>query len=217
MITGSGTIARETRPLDPWSTVTLSCPARLDLETGANQGITIEADDNVLPLIETVVNDGKLTIRFKPETPSIRTMSPILLRAATPAVDALTVSGSGSIHAGEMNRPELTLTVSGSGQIIALAIEAGRLTTNITGAGTVATRGTAREQQIRISGSGDFDARDLHSQRAEATISGSGSAMIRVEEAISGRISGSGSIIYAGQPSVSVRTSGSGRAVQMPR
>ena len=75
---------------------------------------------------------------------------------------------------------------------------------------------TLLEQEIRVSGSGDLNARDLTSQRARINISGSGDAMARVEREIEGRISGSGSIVYSGAPSVAVRTSGSGRAIRMP-
>jgi hypothetical protein len=216
MTTGSGSIAQETRPLAEWSSVNLACPGRLELETGPNQGIAIEADDNILPLIETLVDDGRLTIRFKPSLGSIRPVTSIMFRAATPAIDAMTVSGTGSIHSGPIARPELTLAVSGSGSVSVQSLETGRLVAGISGSGTVAVRGTAEEQAIRISGSGSLDARDLASQRAEVTLSGSGSAMVRVEQSITGRISGSGSVIYAGQPSTSVRTSGSGRVVQMP-
>jgi hypothetical protein len=216
MTSGSGTIAQETRPLDDWSAVNLGCPGRLELTTGANQGIAIEADDNILPLIETLVDDGQLTIRFKPGVGTIRTVSPIMLRAATPAIDAMTVSGNGSIHSGPIERPELTLAVSGSGSLVVQSLETRRLVAGISGSGTVEVRGNAEEQAIRISGSGSLDARDLASQRAVVTLSGSGSAMVRVEQSITGRISGSGSVIYAGQPSTSVRTSGSGRVVQMP-
>ncbi len=106
MTTGSGSIAQETRPLAEWSSVNLACPGRLEIETGPNQGIAIEADDNILPLIETLVDDGRLTIRFKPSLGSIRPVTSIMFRAATPAIDAMTVPGTGSIHSGPIARPE---------------------------------------------------------------------------------------------------------------
>ena len=216
MVTGSGNVVHETRPLAGWSAVDLSCPGTLELAIGENQGIQIEAEENILPLIETLVRDDRLTIRFTQGVRSIHPTQPIRLRAATPGIDAMAVSGSGAIHAPYIEREALTLDVSGAGAIDVDSTSVGRLTTRISGSGGVTIQGNAVEQEIRISGSGNLDARDLTSQKAHVTISGSGNAMVHVEREIDGRISGSGSIVYSGQPATSIRTSGSGRAVQMP-
>ena len=216
MVTGSGNVAHETRPLADWNAVVLSCPGNLELAIGENQGIVIDAEDNILPLVETLVGDGVLSIRFTPGLGTIRPTKPIQFRAATPAIDAMRVSGSGDIHAPRLERDELRLEVSGSGNINVDSAGVSMLETRISGSGGVTIRGDADRQDISISGSGNLDARDLTSQHARVSISGSGSAMVHVEHDIDGRISGSGSIVYAGRPTTAIRTSGSGRAVQMP-
>ncbi|HYI14264.1 MAG TPA: head GIN domain-containing protein, partial [Thermomicrobiales bacterium] len=213
MVTGSGNVAAETRPLAVWSAVTLSCPGTLELAIGENQGISIEAEANILPLIETVVNGARLTIRFTPGQPTIRPTKPIQFRAATPAIDAMAVSGSGAIRIPRIDGETLALEVSGSGNIHVESAGASRVETRISGSGAVTIGGDAVEQDIRISGSGSLDARDLTSRRANVTISGSGTAMLHVEDEINGRITGSGSVVYGGQPAASIRTTGSGRAV----
>ena len=216
MVTGSGNLTNETRPLADWTAVALSCPGTLELEIGENHGITIEAEDNLLPLIETDVEGDRLLIRFKPGLRTIRPTMPIRFQAATPAINAMAVSGSGGIRAPRIEGARLDLDVSGSGDIIVASASLSTLETRISGSGGVAIRGEAAEHEARISGSGDLQARDLTSQRAHVTISGSGSAMVRVEREIDGRISGSGSIVYSGNPRTAIRTSGSGRAVRMP-
>jgi hypothetical protein len=216
MVTGSGTITSETRPLAGWTAVALGCPGTLDLKIGENRGITIEAEDNILPLIETNIEQGRLMIRIKPGLRTIRPTLPILFKAATPAIDALAVSGSGSIRAPRIEGANLDVDVSGSGDIDVASVHLTTLETRISGSGGVTIRGDADEHEARVSGSGELNAHDLTSQRAHVTISGSGSAMLRVEREIDGRISGSGSIVYSGNPSTTIRTSGSGRAVKMP-
>ncbi|HEX5164284.1 MAG TPA: head GIN domain-containing protein [Thermomicrobiales bacterium] len=215
-VTGSGNVTSETRPLADWTAVALACPGTLDLQIGPNQGITIEAEDNILPLIETRVDGGGLQIRFQPAAQSIRPTQPIRFRAATPAIDGLAVSGSGSIHAPAIEGATLTLGTSGSGSIDVASASTGALDARISGSGSVTVRGDTRDCDVRVSGSGDLNARDLACHRAHVNVSGSGSVMLRVEREIEGRISGSGSIVYSGQPVTSIRTSGSGRAVQMP-
>jgi hypothetical protein len=216
MVTGSGNVTIETRPLADWTEVALACSGTLDLEIGTNQGITIEAEDNILPLIETRVDGGRLQIQFKPHVQSIRTMQPIRFRAATPAIDGLAVSGSGSIHAPVIEGTSLRLGSSGSGNIDVASASTSTLDARISGAGSVTVRGTTHDCDAQVSGSGDLDARDLTCQNATVSVSGSGSVMLRVERELGGRISGRGSIVYGGRPATSIRTSGSGRAVQMP-
>lgn len=216
MVTGSGTTATETRPLADWSSVSLSCPGTLELAAGENTGIEIEAEDNILPLIETEVDGGRLEIRFKTGLRQARPTQPITFRAAAPRIDAIAVSGAGDVRSAPIEGDELALNVSGAGSIDLAGVTLGRLEARISGSGGVSVWGTAAAIDARVSGSGDLSARDLTCQSAKVTISGSGSVMLAVEREIEGRISGSGSIVYSGQPSVAVRTSGSGRAVRMP-
>lgn len=216
MVTGSGNIASETRPLVDWTAVGLSCPGTLELAIGENRGIAIEAEDNILPLIETVIEGGRLAIRFTDGLRQIRPTQPIHFRAATPEVDAIAVSGSGDVRTSEIAGEELTLDVSGSGRINVSSASLRSLETRVSGSGDVSVQGSASEQEVEVSGSGNLQAGDLTSQSAHVNVSGSGSAIVRAEREIVGRISGSGSIVYGGQPSVNVRVSGSGRAVQAP-
>ncbi|MGH9173156.1 MAG: GIN domain-containing protein, partial [Vicinamibacterales bacterium] len=109
MTTGSGHLTTETRPLDSWNAVALGCPGTLDLQIGANEGIWIEAEDNILPLIETVVDGGRLRIRFADRLGRIKPTMPIRFRAATPAIDAIVVSGSGQARAPLIVRERLAL------------------------------------------------------------------------------------------------------------
>jgi hypothetical protein len=216
MVTGSGKLVNETRPLGSWRAVTLACPGTMELEPGANEGIRIEAEDNILPLIETEVEGERLVIRMGSEWRRVRPTLPIRMWAASPAIEGITVSGSGSVRAPDIAGEELALEVSGSGRIGVERVEVERLATEISGSGDVLARGEAAEQEIRLSGSGSLDARALASRRVHAVVSGSGAAMVTVSDELDGRISGSGAIVYAGAPSVTVRTSGSGRVVRMP-
>ena len=68
-----------------------------------------------------------------------------------------------------------------------------------------------QEVEIKVSGSGDIDARDLESTEAYVRVSGSGDVKVYAAEAIDARVSGSGDIAYYGDPEhVSRHVSGSG-------
>ena len=66
--------------------------------------------------------------------------------------------------------------------------------------------------EVEVSGSGDVEAYDLKTEKAELKIAGSGSIGISVEKEIIARVSGSGDIKYKGQPRIEdIKVSGSGQ------
>ncbi len=62
-VEGSGKIQTQTRALSGFNGIVLDLPAKLELRIGSTESVTIEADDNLLPLIETVVEKGVLRLR----------------------------------------------------------------------------------------------------------------------------------------------------------
>jgi hypothetical protein len=64
-IPGSGEAGQETRQLEPFTAIDVSVGDRLQIVQGDVDSITIEADGNVLPQLETVVHDKTLYLRWK--------------------------------------------------------------------------------------------------------------------------------------------------------
>ena len=64
-VTGSGKSATEEREVGPVTEVALSGIGNLTIRQGDTPGLTVTADDNILPLIETETSGKKLTIRTK--------------------------------------------------------------------------------------------------------------------------------------------------------
>jgi len=62
VISGSGNVTTQTRPVSGISAVSLTWIGELTITQGDSEGLTIEAEDNILPLIATRVEDGKLII-----------------------------------------------------------------------------------------------------------------------------------------------------------
>ena len=76
-VQGSGNVKRQARDVAHFSGLALSLPGNVEIHSGSGrEGLTIEADDNLLPLIETVVEEGTLQIRAKRNT-NLRTRNQI--------------------------------------------------------------------------------------------------------------------------------------------
>ncbi|MCD2516109.1 DUF2807 domain-containing protein [Massilia sp. G4R7] len=211
-VEGSGVIKRQARQVGRFDGLALELPGKLELRMGDSEGVTIETDDNVLPLVETVVENGMLKIRPSKRNLNLRTRN---LRIVVNArnIERLALGGSGSIVADALRAPRLDIDLGGSGDIDVRAIESGALTVSLGGSGNFkAGGGKTRKLSVAIGGSGTVDMGNLQSDSASISVAGSGDATVWARDALSVTIAGSGDVKYYGDPRVSKSTVGSGEA-----
>jgi hypothetical protein len=203
---GSGTVARDERSVSTFRRVVIKGATDVVLRQGAAQQVVVEAEDNLLPLIRTAVENGELVIDTRKCIESTR---PVVVHVTAAEPAGITISGSGDVTGPDkIDAKEFDIRISGSGDV-RLWLVASDIRTQISGSGDVALRGSARSFESSISGSGDINASDLAAVRAAVRISGSGDCRLDVTEQLDVSISGSGDVGYKG-PVRDVRTSISG-------
>ena len=170
------------------------------------------ADAATAAMIETVVENGNLEIRWRRGSDHERHGGKIDVYVSAKSLSELTCSGSGSMDVdGQVGGGHVGVTLSGSGSIVS-SVEAGKLDVTISGSGAVKLRGKAGAANVTISGSGKLNAGSLSADAADIGISGSGDTYITVNKTLSARLVGSGSVYYSGTGTLSsVKTIGSGR------
>ena len=206
---GSGQINSEVREVRSFSRVAVSGSGELTLVQGDTESLTIETDENLLPLIKSEVSHGELRIGW--DRVNLRPTHKIHYQLRVKDLDSLHLSGSLHANTGPIKTGQLELSVSGSGSIQIERLEADRLSSHLSGSGSTRVEGKVDEQTVHISGSGSHYAGELRCQRADSHLSGSGQAKLWVKNDLVARISGSGSIDYYGHPRCDIHTSGSGR------
>jgi hypothetical protein len=124
------------------------------------------------------------------------------------------VSGSGRIKNGKVvSSDNAAIHISGSGAV-KMDLVTKYLECGISGSGLLSLSGTADQQSVTISGSGNALCTDLLTKQSRVQISGSGNAEISVSDQLEANISGSGSVFYHGKPVIKSHTSGSGSVTQ---
>ncbi|UYZ58585.1 head GIN domain-containing protein [Hymenobacter latericus] len=204
---------REVRQVPAFTRLSLATAAEVVLVQGATQKVELAGNPDDLRTLQTTVKDGRLRIGLPEGTwKSWRGFkSPVKVYVTMPQVEALGVSGSGSIQAEQpLRAAALDLSVSGSGAL-RVPVAAERLKASISGSGSMRLSGTSPTAEVHISGSGRIEAAGLQTNSCSAHISGSGNCRIGVAQTLDARISGSGSVYYTGSPRVTSRISGSGR------
>ncbi|MDD5570005.1 MAG: DUF2807 domain-containing protein [Bacteroidales bacterium] len=174
--------------------------------------LSVEAEENLLPFIETFVSDNKLIVRTK-RGKNIKNHNRMIIKVRSPQISGLHLSGSGKIEADTLKTNELTVKISGSGNID-LGAKCGTINANISGSGEINISGTSDKTNFDISGSGNINSYFLSQNLCYASIDGSGSIYATVEKYISVNISGSGNFHYYGNPTVETHIKGSGKVVR---
>jgi hypothetical protein len=185
---GSGNVATEARDVSDFDQVDLSGAATVLIEVAGTQSLTIEAEDNILPLLTTEVTDGTLKLgssqRISPSRDVVYTITVVNLEA---------------------------VAVSGSGSVTASGIDADAFKAEISGSGTVIPDGVSESLDVSISGSGSFEGEDLESATGSVSLAGSGDAVVNVTDDLDVKVTGSGNVQYLGDPKISISSSGSGK------
>jgi len=185
---GSGTVISESREVSGFNEIVLGGTGRVVVEVTGTESLTIEAEDNIMPLLETKVRDGRLRLETK------RSISPtveIVYTITAATLDGLVISGSGVVEAEAIDGTDFRVDISGSGDVDAEGTLSGLLS-------------------ISISGSGAFDGESLTAPRGRVDVSGSGNAVVNVTDDLDVSVSGSGDVEYLGLPSIDSEMSGSG-------
>lgn len=209
-VRGNGNVQTENRMASNFTGVSSFGSFDVYITQGSAYSIKVEAEDNLLPYIETEAEGGVLKIKTR-NGYSIRTRKDIKVYISAPAYSMLSNFGSGNIISqGKLNSTSaMDVELTGSGDI-RLDVNTPAISADITGSGVITLNGETKDFKGGIMGSGDIKAGDLKAENADVEIMGSGSVEIYASVKVSADIRGSGDVRYRGPANVSSDVSGSG-------
>ncbi len=112
---GSGRQATQVRRLPAFTGVELSGSNNVVIGLGTKQSVVVRGDDNLLDRVTTRVRSGTLVIGNSPG--GFTTRSPMSVRITVPALDAVTLLGSGNIVVADVRGESLEVGLPGSGTL----------------------------------------------------------------------------------------------------
>lgn len=187
-IKGSGVSKTETRDIEDFEKIHFNGAGTVNLTFGESSSLEVSGDDNLLPLIETKVENGKLVIS---PTESINPKSKLVFNVVVVDLKEVTVAGAASMDIEEAASDSLKIQVSGAAEV--------------TGSGAV------DQLDISISGAGSIGLKEMKSKDLKISVSGAASATVYASESLDAKLSGVGSISCHGNPeNVEKSTSGLG-------
>lgn len=186
-VRGSGHVVSVFRPVEPFDAVSAEGAVTVIVERTGTEGVTLTAEDNLLPYLRTEVRDGVL--RLGPE-PGV-TLDPrrdIVVRVDAYEVVELSGSGAVAMEADIGWAPELWVVLSGASELV--------------------VRGATDRANVTVSGASRYDALQLEVDRCFVNVSGASQALVWAHDRLEADASGASRVRFRGDPVVVARTSG---------
>ncbi len=186
-VVGSGKVITEKRVVQAFEAVELSGGFRVDISVGDAPSLTITTDDNILPFIETNVEDGELSVRI---TKKVRPSDANDLKITTPSLTKFTCRGAAKATIKGVTGTSFVVQVEGTGAM------------NATGSVDTLT--------LDVDGTGHIDALELEAKSVHVTLNGTGTVDVFAVEKLNVDLNGVGAVRYKGDPQVTQRIAGIG-------
>lgn len=226
---GSGNIVTQSFDVAGFDQIQLDTVGVVHVEQGDSESLTIETDDNILPLLEVNVKDGTLILGAE-DFATLDPTTTITFRVTVKDLSVITVNSSGDVIAEAISAEDFAVHVNASGDVTLESVEVETFSVSCSGSGDVNVddlqaddvqlqmnssgdiriAGRTPSLNVKISGSGDVLAGDLQASDATVSIQGSGNATVWAVDLLDVTLSASGNLSYYGDPALTQNASGSG-------
>lgn len=210
-VVGSGTVTTTSREVPAFRRVSVGSGIDATIATGA-RAVAVRTDDNLQPLVETVVEGDTLVVRLRPLT-WVTVHGALEATIANDLLEGLDASGGATITSALTPVPTLAVTASGGSRITASPVASTTVRLEASGGSQVTLSGAASGGSAVASGGSDLQLRGLPLESLTIHLSGASDLQARVSGALAGSASGASTATIVGTPSSSVEVSGASRVV----
>ncbi|NIG57715.1 head GIN domain-containing protein [Chitinophaga sp. Cy-1792] len=206
-VKGSGVSKTEDRSVSGFSGVSTSGVYNVVLTQGGAEAVKVEADDNLLPYIETVVSGKSLEIKTKNGV-NIEPKSKITVYVTIKELKAISASGACKVTGtGTISGSNLGVELSGA-TLMNLDIAMSKVNVDASGASRLDLTGKTGAVNVGASGAAIIRTEKLNADNVNVDASGGSVVRVNAEKALNVGASGGSSIRYSGAAKVNSSTSG---------
>ncbi len=197
IVIGNGKLETRTVEVPAFSTLDVSSAIDVDATIGP-RSISITADENVLPFIESFVRDGALVLRVRDGLMIDR--STVRAVVSNDRYEGVSASGASRVTAPMTPVPTLRLEASGASTLRVSGIESTSVRLEASGASTITLGGQATSASLGASGASNVNGVGLFLEAATVDVSGASTVRARTSKSISGDVSGASTLEVSGAP-----------------
>lgn len=214
-IEGIGEAIEERRTVKPFETIRSESTFDLVLRAlpeGEQPYVVVNAQENLLPFVETSVSGTQLTITS--ET-CVNASTPITIELFSDVYTGIENTGTGSITGATMvNVEAFEITNTGTGEVV-LSLHCTDIRVTNKGTGSIRLKGETDELRIDNRGTGSVAAMELRSNDATVDNRGTGDVDLQAHSSLDVKLSGTGDVSYMGNPqNLTLKNSGTGEILR---
>jgi hypothetical protein len=184
VVNGNGIPTSERREVEPFEKIAVHGAIEIEMENGDEPSLEVSTDENLMPIIETKVRNGELSIRS-------------------------TQSYSGSVKVKAVVRSLTGYEGTGATKGVLANPNTEAFHVELSGASSLQCgEGELQKLAVDASGVSKFSAPRLSAIAVQAEASGASSIQVLAVERLDAHASGASTIEYGGSPKVSKSTSG---------
>jgi hypothetical protein len=187
-VRGSGVRKTEKRDLAAFTSIETSGAFEVEVNCQKPASFEVEADDNLLPLVQTEVRGGVLHVSA---TKGYSSSGGIVLRITIPDLESVKSTGAGKFRVSDVKNDSFEIQSTGAAQVVAT--------------------GQSKSVKISSTGAGKIDAHNLRAEAAEVRVTGAAAVDVYATDQLDVTVSGTGRVTYSGSPKVSKHVSGAGQ------
>jgi hypothetical protein len=211
-VRGSGKLVLEQpRQVGPFHTVNVEQGIQVEARRGPSPAVTVTAEDNILPLIETVVQDGVLAVRMKSGA-SVNTTVPMRVRVVSPGLSAVSAQSGARLQGEGSAKDRFSARASSGASVAVSGIEAPDVKVAATAGSKIVVSGRGRKLELAVSAGSDVDAAGLHVEEVSVSGSAGAHAEVQASRVVTGSLSAGAHLVVGGPARREVHVS-SGAAV----
>jgi hypothetical protein len=201
LVNGSGVTKEESREVPAFTGVEVTSAFEANVSIGPKASVTLNVEDNLLPLIKTDVKDGRLIVRFESGY-NIQSTKPMKVQIVVPTLDFVGGSGASKLIATAGDAKAFKIDASGASSIKVDGLASDTIGVQATGASRVIFKGHGTRLTLDVSGASKVSADEATFESAKAQFSGASHGDIKVTGTIEADLSGASSLKVQGNPSI---------------
>lgn len=188
---GSGIRKTEKRDLPAFTSIETTGAFEVEVNCQKPASFEIEADDNLLPIVQAEVRNGVLHVS---STKGYSSSGGIILRITVPDLESVKSTGAGKFHVTDVKNDNFEIRSTGAAQ--------------------VSVSGQSKSVKISSTGAGEIDAHNLRANNADVNVTGAAGVDVNATDELDVTVSGAGSVTYSGNPKVNKHVSGAGQVTK---
>jgi Putative auto-transporter adhesin, head GIN domain len=206
---GSGDIVTETRKLKDFKKLNVSGGFEVEVKKGNAFNVSVEADDNIIGDIETIVENDQLKI-FLENGFNYRDIHMKIFITA-PFLEKINSAASADIKLDdEMDSDNAISLNASSGSSIKGAVIAPDISVDASSGAEVNVTGRTKNLDVQVSSGATVNAADLLSENTTAKTSSGATAKVHASVKLDAKASSGGSINYRGEANAVVKENSGG-------